>query len=137
MVIGIQDNLNATLDKVNQALKQGYHRVKFKVSPATNLGLLKEVVQEIPPQVSVAVDCNGSFNKTHSQQLKYLDSLQLEFIEQPCKNSSKPVLKTPICLDESIQTIDDLMRTPLSDVQMVNIKPAKVGGFSDAFKILE
>ena len=72
-----------------------------------------------------------------------MDEYGLLLIEQPFgwddiyeHSKLQPHLKTPICLDESIHSVGHAqMAIELGACKIINIKPARVGGFTESRRI--
>lgn len=64
-------------------------------------------------------------------------------IEQPLADDDiyehsklRPMMKTPICLDESIKAPSDLrLAIELGAISILNLKPVRVGGYVDSLEI--
>ncbi len=75
--------------------------------------------------------------------LKELDDFNLMMIEQPLASDDiidhahiQKVLKTPICLDESIHSLEDARKAvELGSCKIINIKIGRVGGLTESIKI--
>jgi len=69
-----------------------------------------------------------------------MDNYNLLLIEQPLgyedifdHSKLQRELKTPICLDESIHSLDDTRAAiELDSCRIINIKPGRVGGFTES-----
>jgi O-succinylbenzoate synthase len=135
LVIGIQPTRQALLERVEAALERGYAAVKLKIEP----GKEKETViaaRERFPEAPLAVDANGAYAGREGPGLDSLDSLGLLWIEQPLGPRDflgharlQAKLRTPICLDESIGSREELLLAlELESCRAVSIKPGCVGG---------
>jgi O-succinylbenzoate synthase len=90
-------------------------------------------------------DANKSYKFQQIDELKKFDELNLLCIEEPLDSMDfleyqrlQKELKTPICLDESIQTINDLITAiELKAFKVLNIKIGRVGGLYYAKKMIE
>jgi O-succinylbenzoate synthase len=106
--VGIQDSLPRLLDVVREFLDQGYQRIKLKIEPGwdvTAVAAVREAFGDIPLQV----DANAAYSLADARHLARLDAFDLLMIEQPLGNEDlrqhaqlAQLLRTPICLDESI-----------------------------------
>ncbi len=143
VVIGVQSNELALLQKVEAALGEGYKKIKIKIAPGYDDVPLKAIRNEFGNSISLAVDANSAYSLTDIEQLKRLDQWRLMMIEQPfsvhrTRDHAQLVteLETPICLDESIQTIEDA-HSMITDQTgaIINIKAGRVGGFRSALAI--
>lgn len=120
---------------IKDYLKDGYIRFKLKVKPEDGFKKLK-AIRAVFPDLQLLADANKSYNLEQIEQLKKLDELNLLCIEEPLDTSDflqyqllQKELKTPICLDESIQTIEDLtLGIKLKSFQVLNLKIGRVGG---------
>ena len=144
IVIGMSTGPGSVASGVTNALAQGYRRIKLKISPAVDIHSLR-LVREIAGR-TLAVDANGSFSMedaTEIQTLMEVDTLGLCMIEQPLAADRwtdhaelQKILATPICLDESLGSKPDVDRMiDLGSGRIVNLKPARVGGFTEAIAI--
>lgn len=131
----------ATVEAVGQALADGFGRIKLKLAP-TDTHIL-EHVRTAFPQAPLMFDANGSFQSADLPVLQTWDTFSLVMMEQlfPANDwlrhqQAVSLLKTPLCLDESIQTTQDaaLMRT-LQAGHIINIKPARLGGLTTALEV--
>ena len=88
-------------------------------------------------------DANSAFSLTDVDLLRQMDDLNLLMIEQPLAHDDiidhaelQSQLKTPICLDESIHIPGDArLALRLNACGVINIKVARVGGFTNALAI--
>lgn len=129
---------------VAEAALNGYRRIKIKVSPASDMELLKKVVADHPELLFFA-DANGAFDEASFGALLELDRAGFSLIEQPFGEQewklharAKKEMKTPICLDESIKSSDDVQRMideRAGDV--VVLKMGRLGGWSETLKTME
>jgi O-succinylbenzoate synthase len=129
---------------VAKAAADGYRRVKIKVSPATDVSVLKKVVAEYP-QLLFFADANGAFDEASFGKLQEFDEAGLALIEQPFGEQewklharAKEEMNTPICLDESIKSVEDIQR--MADEQagdIVVLKMGRLGGWSETLRAVE
>jgi len=143
--LGIQESPGALLAKVEEALAQGYRRVKLKIKPGADFFWV-EAVRESHPELRLWVDANSAYRlDVDLPLLQRLDSLGLELIEQPLAHDDivdharlQPLLRTPICLDESIHSLEDCRKAlGLGACRVINVKPGRVGGFWEAQQIVD
>lgn len=134
IVLGDQDLPNL-IKQIDQYQKDGYTRFKIKIKPDD--GFIKlEAIRKKYPNIKLLVDANKSYGIEQIKELKLLDELNLLCIEEPLDSADflayqklQKEMKTPICLDESIQKIDDLKTAiKLKAFKVVNIKVGRVGG---------
>ncbi len=89
------------------------------------------------------VDANSAYSLDDLETLKALDQFGLLLIEQPLAHDDiidharlQSRLATPICLDESIHTVDDARKAlDLGSCRVINIKVSRVGGLREARRI--
>lgn len=140
--IGIQPSPTVLVDKVSQAVKQGYQRVKVKIKPGADYQYLKAVRDHFPDLMLMA-DANSAYRLADTDHLKQLDELGLLMIEQPLEADDllhhaklQAELTTPICLDESITSLADAQAMiQLGSGRIINIKVSRVGGLTVARQI--
>jgi o-succinylbenzoate synthase len=142
--LGIEKSIDDLLKVVAHHVSDGYQRVKLKISPTWAFEPAK-AVREAFPNIAVQVDANGIFNAddVESPIFRELDGLGLLMIEQPfgaddllSHAALQQRLETPICLDESITSLDAL-RTALSlkAASIINIKVSRLGGVGPARRV--
>ncbi|KWZ65605.1 o-succinylbenzoate synthase [Bacillus altitudinis] len=130
------------IQQIEQFVDQGYQRVKVKIKPGQDIGLLQKI-RESFPHLPLMADANSAYELKDISKLKQLDDIRLLMIEQPLAADDivdhrhlQKHLKTPICLDESICSLDDARKAvELGSCQIINVKPSRVGGLTEALKI--
>jgi O-succinylbenzoate synthase len=142
--IGIQPSIEATLAIIEKRLQEGYRRIKLKIKPNWDVGVLR-AVRRAYPNIALMADANSAYTLADVPTLKQLDELNLLMIEQPLgyldlyqHSKLQAQLQTPICLDESIHNADDVrLMLHIGAGKIVNLKPGRVGGLIEALKIHE
>ena len=138
--IGLQKSIDALLESVARELASGYQRIKIKIKPGQDVELVRAVRNE-HPEIALSVDANSAYCLERDiGTLKELDDYGLLMIEQPLAAGDllehaklQRVLKTPICLDESITSLRDAQQAIEIDAcRIINIKLGRVGGHSSA-----
>ncbi|MFA6596971.1 MAG: o-succinylbenzoate synthase [Ignavibacteriaceae bacterium] len=137
--IGIQPTVYDLIKKVDGYLEEGYKRIKIKIAPGNDLQLIKSLRKEFP-NILLQVDANSAYTLTDRNILKEMDDYNLLLIEQPLgcddiyeHSKLQRELKTPLCLDESIHSLEDTRAAiELDSCRIINIKPGRVGGFTEA-----
>jgi O-succinylbenzoate synthase len=137
--IGIQSSESELIKKVEGYLAEGYKRIKIKISPGLDLQFIRALRKEFPGLI-LQVDANSAYTLNDIGLFKKMDEYGLSLIEQPLgyedifdHSKLQRELKTPICLDESIHSLDDTRAAiELGSCRIINIKPGRVGGFTES-----
>jgi O-succinylbenzoate synthase len=140
--VGIQASSESLVEVVNEYIEQGYRRVKIKIKPGRDLGDTR-AVRHAFPGLRLQVDANSAYRLETAAVLSALDELGLLLIEQPLAaddlwdhSKLQAQLSTPLCLDESILSPRHARQAlEMGACRVVNIKPARVGGLSQAVGI--
>lgn len=142
--IGIQPSIEATLAIIARRLGQGYGRIKLKIKPGWDVELARAVRQAYP-DILLMLDANSAYSLEDAEHLRALDEFNLLMLEQPLGHDDiyqhsklQPQLQTPICLDESIHSADDTrLALELDACRIINLKPARVGGYTESLKVYQ
>jgi O-succinylbenzoate synthase len=137
--IGIQDSVGGLIKKVEGYLAEGYKRIKIKIAPGLDMQFVEALRKEFPT-LMLQVDANSAYTLDDIELFKKMDHYNLSLIEQPLgyediydHSKMQRELKTPICLDESIHSLDDTRAAiELESCKIINIKPGRVGGFTES-----
>lgn len=140
--LGIQPTMEKQIEVVRKYVEQGYKRIKVKIKPGWDVEMLRELRKAFP-DVPIMADANSAYTLNDINLLKQLDEFQLMMIEQPLAYDDiidhailQKQIKTPICLDESIVSLDDARKAiELGSCGVINIKIGRVGGLSEAKRI--
>src|SRR5690606_24103024 len=140
--IGIKPSVEATLDTIRLRLSQGYERIKLKIRPGWDVELARGVRAELP-DITLMLDANSAYTLADADHLSQLDEFNLLMLEQPLADDDifehsklQPRLQTPICLDESIHSANDVrLALELGACRIINLKPARVGGYTESLEI--
>jgi O-succinylbenzoate synthase len=140
--IGIQPSVDALIRKVEGYLSEGYRRIKIKIAPGEDLQYV-EALRRRFPELLLQVDANSAYRLDDIGIFRKMDEYGLMLIEQPLgyediydHSKLQRELKTPICLDESIHSLDDTRAAiELDSCRVINIKPGRVGGFTESILI--
>ena len=140
--VGIANNLDALAEEVKIYVDEGYRRIKLKIEPGWDIQAVK-LIRDIYPEIPLQVDANQAYSRSDGKHLAQLDQFNLLLIEQPLDEHDilghallAKEVKTPICLDESIislQSAQDALA--LNATTVINIKPGRVGGYFESVKI--
>ena len=140
--LGIEPEVGPLLDQVDRYVEEGYRRIKLKIAPGWDVEVVR-AVRERHPEVPLQVDANSAYTLEDVETLRALDEFGLLLIEQPLAHDDivdharlQARLTTPICLDESIHTVEDARKAlDLGSCRVINIKVSRVGGLREARRI--
>lgn len=140
--IGIKDSIEETLEEVKLRLDQGFRRTKVKIKPGWDIQIV-EAIREKFGDIDLMVDANSSYTLDDLEVLKKMDNYNLTMMEQPLADDDiidhsilQKAIKTPVCLDESIHSAEDVRRAIfIGACKIINVKPGRVGGLLESKKI--
>jgi O-succinylbenzoate synthase len=140
--IGIQDSVEALLDKVEREISAGYQRIKVKIKPGWDLRILEQLRRRFP-HLPLMADANSAYTLTDVHLFRAMDVFDLMMIEQPLAHDDifdhaelQRQIRTPICLDESIRSEADARRAiELGACRIINVKLGRVGGHAEAQRV--
>ena len=141
--LGIQARPDALVAKARQAFAEGYRKVKIKIKPGADVEFVAAVREAVGPGAPLMADANSAYAPSDADHLARLDQFGLLMIEQPLAwddlvrhAALQRRLKTPICLDESITSVERAEDMITLDAgRIVNIKPGRVGGLAQSLAI--
>jgi O-succinylbenzoate synthase len=141
--VGIMDSVPALLDAVDGYVSEGYRRIKLKIEPGWDVAPVTAVRERFGDDLLLQVDANAAYTLADAPHLATLDDLGLLLIEQPLAAGDlrrhaelATRLRTPICLDESIESAEQAADAiALGACSIINVKPARVGGYLEARRI--
>jgi O-succinylbenzoate synthase len=145
---GLAVGLYPTLDELHNALKRyrvgDYSRLKIKIKRGYDVELV-EAVRQWYGNIRLFVDANADYSEDDIDTFKELDTYDLMMFEQPFTRSDIDIsmrlqreVRTPICFDEGIESAADVHHAALLHAaRIVNIKLQRVGGYLEAFRIIE
>jgi len=136
------ESVDEFMASIGRALEAGFSRIELKFRPGWDLQMINAVRQEFPTQ-TFHIDCEGALRLEHMEMMYRLEDFMLSMVEQPLPADDlvgnamvQEALRTPICLDEGITTVDQAdMALELKSCQYINIKPGRVGGLTPAMAI--
>ncbi|MGB3539520.1 MAG: o-succinylbenzoate synthase [Mesorhizobium sp.] len=140
--IAVMDDLDQLVRAVEQAVEAEFRRVKLKFRHGWGVEMVARV-REACPDAVLHVDCNSGFTLNDMAMFKELDRFNLAMIEQPLAYDDlidharlQQELQTPICLDESITSLDRARKAiSIGACGWINLKPSRVGGLTEAIAI--
>lgn len=130
------------VDKIETELDAADHRVKLKIKPGHDIEYVATVRDHFP-EIDLMVDANAAYTLDDIDRLRQLDEFDLTMLEQPLGNTDlvnhsvlAGEIETPICLDESIRSADDVDRAArIGACDIINLKPQRVSGLYEAKRI--
>ena len=136
---------DALTRRVADALRHGYRRVKIKVAPDWDEVAVRAARAGMEgADLPLTVDANGAYAWPEDERaLRALDAAGLLYIEQPLAPDElvgharlAQVLRTPICLDETLRDAGTARQVAALGGPLVwNIKVHRVGGLTEACRI--
>ncbi|HEY4425835.1 MAG TPA: o-succinylbenzoate synthase [Pyrinomonadaceae bacterium] len=140
--IGIQDTPDALIEKIRKEVDAGYQRIKIKIKPGWDLGIVERVRKEFP-DIRLMGDANSAYKLSDVPLFQQLDQFHLMMLEQPLAHDDifdhavlQRQIQTPVCLDESICSPEDACHAiQLESCRIINIKLGRVGGHAEAKRV--
>jgi o-succinylbenzoate synthase len=137
--LGIRENPQSLVERVEEELRSGYQRIKLKIKPGKDYAFVAAVRKEFP-EIRLSVDANSAYSLDDAAHLKKLDEFGLLMIEQPLDWDDIHIhaklqaqIQTAICLDECIHnTRHALTAIELKSCRIINIKLGRVSGHTEA-----
>jgi O-succinylbenzoate synthase len=128
------------VERAVAAVAAGYQKVKLKIQPTQDVEYVRAVRAAVGEQVELMADANAAYTIDDADHLVQLDAFNLIMLEQPLgADDLLPLaelqrrMRTALCLDESITDVKrarDMIK--LQSGRIINIKPGRVGGFSQS-----
>lgn len=139
---GIRHSVDELVEVVGEAVGSGAPRIKLKFAPGWELTVVERLRRHFPDTI-FHIDCNGAYGLSDQPMFQELDRFGLAMFEQPLgfddlidHASLQKNVQTPICLDESINSLRAVRQAiALKACRWVNIKPGRVGGLTVALQI--
>ena len=131
--------------RIAESVDLGYRRVKIKVMPGWDAEPVRAAREVLAGSgLPLTVDANGAYQwPEHERELRAIDDEELLYIEQPLAPGELVghvtlgrMLRTPICLDETLRDAGAARQVEELDGPRVwNIKVHRVGGLSEVCRI--
>jgi O-succinylbenzoate synthase len=142
LAVGLYDDLTDMLRAIERYLVDGYRRVKVKIEPGRDIDIVN-AVRSAFGDIPLFVDANGAYTPEYVDVFRVLDEFGLLMFEQPYPGSFleelaelQQLVRTPICLDESLETLEQLQEAiRLGSFRIANFKIQRVGGFYRALEM--
>ncbi|MCC7666860.1 o-succinylbenzoate synthase [Liquorilactobacillus satsumensis] len=142
--LGAQKSGEILFQNVKTAVAAGYQRIKIKITTRTEAANCLPIFQQFP-QVHFMLDANSAFTYEQAAVIfKNFTGTTLTMLEQPLGVNDfteharlQSQLTVPLCLDENIFSIDDVKTAyQLKSCRAINLKLARVGGFTPALALI-
>ena len=143
--LGIQESPAVLAHKVSAGRDEGYRRIKVKIEPGRDVAFVAAAREALGPDLPLSADANAAYGRGDAERLAELDPFGLVYLEQPLEADDflglarlQARLRTPLCLDESIESAAraaDMLE--LDAGRVINLKPGRVGGFASSLAIHE
>lgn len=138
------------VSKTRELVSEGYGRLKLKVQPGNDRQAVAAARSEAP-NVHLQVDANGSYDLDSVDSLVQMAKrYELQAIEQPFSSDDARAatalvnalaaddIPTVVVADESVESVVDVETLASQNaLTAVSIKPARVGGLTNAVSMLE
>lgn len=146
LTLSIKEPKKMAKDAV-KAVKRGFKALKVKVgvNPTKDFERIRRIREAVGSEIAIRIDANQGWTvKEAIDVLNKLESLKIEFVEQPVKANDiqglaeiKEASQIPVMADESVHTPEDALHLIKEEaVDMINIKLMKTGGMLKARKIV-
>lgn len=136
--------MTSTVDEAMTRVAAASGGAKLKVRPGWDVEPLR-AVRSAWPDRWLAADANGTYDIDQDgdrQRLLAIEEIGLAYLEQPTATvvgaaALTRSMATPICLDETVQSLDDARTAiALSAATVLNVKPGRVGGVEAAAAVV-
>jgi len=131
---------------MQRLVDENFGRATLKIRPGWDVQIVSFARVDYPSWLQLQVDVEGAldFDK-HADTLYRMDDFFLNCVEQPLNPRDfvahamlKETLRTPICLDETIESLQDAqIALDVEACQVICMKPGRVGGLNEALKIAQ
>ncbi|MBI5359723.1 MAG: o-succinylbenzoate synthase [Planctomycetes bacterium] len=137
--LGITDTPDELIAMIGKFVNKKYKRIKIKIKPGWDVRIVAQI-RDRYPELPLTADANAAYTPKDIKIFHELDKFNLMMIEQPLDENDliyharmQKEIKTPICLDESIKSVQDAAQAiELGSCRIINIKQARVGGYTNA-----
>lgn len=144
LAVGLYDSAQALCAAIDRYGARDYARLKIKIKRGQDIALVRSVRDHIG-DLPLFVDANADYTAADMDVFLQLDRFGLTMFEQPFARHDLETsaalqrrARTPVCLDESIETAADARRAAgMGACGIVNIKLQRVGGYLEALRIVE
>ena len=143
LAIGLYPEIEELRQAIDRYRPRDYHRLKVKIKRGQDVELVAKV-REWLGEFPLFVDANADYGRDAYSVFQQLDAHNLMMFEQPLAKEDlegaaelQRLVRTPLCLDEGVESLEDARRAiALQSCRIVNIKLQRVGGYSEARRII-
>ena len=143
LAIGLYPEIDELRQAIDRYRPRDYHRLKIKIKRGQDVELVARV-REWVGDFPLYVDANADYGRDGYDVFQKLDAYNLMMFEQPLAKDDlegsaelQRLVRTPVCLDEGVESLEDARRAiGLKSCRIVNIKLQRVGGYSEALRIV-
>ncbi len=144
LAVGLYPTTTELQDALHRYRVFDYQRLKLKIQPGDDIEVV-QAARGIVGRFPLFVDANAAYEQSDIPTFLRLEQEELMMFEQPFARHDldgmaalKSRVRTPICLDESAETENDVERFVEGKAcDIVNMKLQRVGGYLPAMRILE
>ncbi len=139
----IPSDLELYIQQIQQEVEKWFDTIKLKICREKDI-MLMQTVRKHFPNIKISLDANQDYDlESFKKILPTIEENNIEMVEQPFKYDNyianielKKIMKTPLCLDESICRIDQLENMIMYKwIDILNIKIWRVWWVYSAYKI--
>ena len=144
--LGIYHDYETMKSTVEEAIAEGYHRIKFKIAPTVRTDFFEKINPLLfGSKVNVSFDANGSYRMKDLEKLGYFIQTYQTKIEQPTPPDRFDILlkakelypNLQICFDEEVKNLGDVIKLhSIGFLDELNLKVGRVGGLSNSIEII-
>ncbi len=140
--IGIKPSIDELLASIENFLEYGCKGIKIKIKKGWDIEPIKKIREKFG-NIDLTVDANSNYTIEDAKIFEEMDNYKLTQIEQPLHYMDlydhyvlQKRIKTPICLDESIDSVTNCKNAlDIGSCRIINIKIQRVGGIKNAVAI--
>jgi O-succinylbenzoate synthase len=144
LAIGLYPDVAELQDAIRRYDPYQYGRLKLKIKRTHDIEVVK-AARSLVGNFPLFVDANADYSLSDLSTFVALDNESLMMFEQPFAKDNfdgstelQRQVRTPVCLDESIETAEDARRAiEMEACRVVNIKLQRVGGYLEALRIIQ
>jgi O-succinylbenzoate synthase len=144
LAVGLYGSPEELLAAIERQQPRRYRRLKIKIKRRQDVQLVR-AVRERYGDIPLYVDANADYTREDFHVFEELDQFDLMMFEQPLAKDDlegaamlQRRVRTPVCLDESIETAELAEQAiRMGSCRIVNMKLQRVGGLTEALRIVE